>query len=44
MVFGYRTNRKTGMGIMDALIEKQNIIKVHQLIENQLIDDEFVFF
>ncbi len=33
----------TGMGMMDALIEKQNLIKVHQLIENQLIDEEFVF-
>ncbi|MDY0989667.1 hypothetical protein SOM12_19700 [Flavobacterium sp. CFBP9031] len=33
----------SGMGEMDALIEKQNINNVNRLIDSCLIDDEFVF-
>ncbi len=35
--------KNSGIGEMNVLIEKQNIIKVNQLIKNELIDEEFIF-
>ena len=37
-------NENSGMGEMNTQIEKKNIIKINQLIKNNLIDEEFLFF